>query len=540
MSPVASLIVLIINLLALILSFSALMLAAWQNPGTPFGRALSLFLAGLVLFNLAECGLQVTLLFSEIVPFVHTLMLSLVIFAFGYCTLTAFTLLATAAGLMKEAWQVINRAGVVALILLFWPLMNGELFSATSGGAELIIYQPAGIVAAVTSSIYCVLTLAIGWRYRRRIEPRALLISISVFLLSEMLTLIVPLFRTIALPTLVTAVVSATIGYSLVKLRLFNPLSMHTAQLAAVRDLMQAVTQRQELPQMLNTVAIQARTLLNTGVAVITLIEDDQLLHVVAQDGNIAPHLGKTLYVGEGLAGRAFQTRQPMNVANYRAWDGRSAAFSNLPLYASLSVPIVDRDDALGVLTVHESEAGRIFGERERAVLEMLVVQASVGIVQVRLSQDLARWKAQAAAAQSVRSMPRRTALLDPDTVRYSAVTPAGAAGSLLATLLQKTSVPGYALMLDLAPNLPPLPIPAVAAQKILTGAVEQLLDDGAVGGTLRFTARGDGAALLIVIERLGASGLPITATRAAGQPDLSDTRIHIRLEQTTDAAQSD
>jgi GAF domain-containing protein len=102
---------------------------------------------------------------------------------------------------------------------------------------------------------------------------------------------------------------------------------------------------------------------------------------------------GRQLPIGEGLAGRVFQTQQPISLANYHQWDGRSPVFDDPPLYAGLSVPLVTGEDTLGVLSVFELKAGRIFTERDRELLEALAIQAAVCL---RLAQLTALESAQA------------------------------------------------------------------------------------------------------------------------------------------------
>jgi GAF domain-containing protein len=109
---------------------------------------------------------------------------------------------------------------------------------------------------------------------------------------------------------------------------------------------------------------------------------DDHTLQVTFQSdgmpGNVPTLTGRLLPIGEGLAGRVFQTQQPMSIANYHEWDGRSPLFDDPPLYAGMSVPLVAGEVALGVLSVFELKTGRVFTEQDREVLEALATQAAV------------------------------------------------------------------------------------------------------------------------------------------------------------------
>ncbi len=495
MSPIASFFLLSINLLTFGLSFSVLMLAVWQNPGTPLGRALNTFLASLVLLNLTVIGVLVTQLLGNGgngVSTANVVFSNLSLFAFSLSTLTAFALIVTAAGLMKQAFQVISRAGMVALLLLQWPLWNGNLFTvAPTTQNALQTYNDAGLVAAAFEVVYIVMGLTLAVRYRRRIGQPALLISTGIAFSAQFLALLFPFLRAISFPSLVASLVAGILGYSLVRLQLFNPLMMRTAQLAAVRDLSQAVTHHQELDRVLDTVAQQARVLLNTGAVVISLTDGvkDNGLVIAAQSGNITSVIGRRLAPGEGLAGRVLQTQQTMSLANYRAWDGRSPVFADLPLYASMSVPLIDDEETLGVLTIHELEPGRIYTERDRAVVEMLVSQATLGIIHARLHHEVDHWRQQTY----------------PPEANYQVVpdrrTPGGAFGDLVARLIDSEPATRFPLVINIPPGLPGLPLPVSSVQKMITEALDQVAERATGTDTLTVMFYADYDNLLVEVR---------------------------------------
>jgi hypothetical protein len=93
--------------------------------------------------------------------------------------------------------------------------------------------------------------------------------------------------------------------------------------------------------------------------------------------------------VGEGLAGRVMQTLSSMRIDNYQQWDGRSPTFDEMPLYASISVPLIYHGRLVGVVNAHETTPGRVFTNRDQTVLEVLAPQAAVTLVAARLEHDL-------------------------------------------------------------------------------------------------------------------------------------------------------
>ena len=83
MSSLTSFILLTFNLLTFVLTFSVLMLAVWQSPGSPIGRALNTFLSSLVLLNIAVIGMLVSELSPEIAPMIRVFMSHLALLAFA-------------------------------------------------------------------------------------------------------------------------------------------------------------------------------------------------------------------------------------------------------------------------------------------------------------------------------------------------------------------------------------------------------------------------------------------------------------------------
>ncbi|MCC7448906.1 MAG: GAF domain-containing protein [Anaerolineae bacterium] len=386
MNPVVLLVLFTANLLTLALTLSVLLLALWQHPGEAVGRTLIQFLAIVGFYNLSVMLLMAGTILAY-PPVVEFVTVNLSITGFLLSVVGAFSLVITLAGKMKQAFQVIARSGVVVALVLQWPLWNGGFFSRDVPYHLMADYTPAGLVGMAAAVIYIGMTLGAAWVYRRRIDQPLILGSIALLLIGQLLTLVNPTLREIGLPSLISAVVSAALGYSLVRMQLFTPLMMQTAQLTAIRDISRALMRTTDLPQLLNTISQQARRVLNADLAVILTLAKDGLLVISAQDGSTTNIVGRTLSVGDGLSGRVFEMQQPIRLENYHLWEGRSPAFLDIPLHASLGVPLISGNDVVGVLAVHHLESGRLFSDRDQAVLELIAPQAAIAIANARLRQ---------------------------------------------------------------------------------------------------------------------------------------------------------
>jgi putative methionine-R-sulfoxide reductase with GAF domain len=388
MSPLLLFVLFTANLLTLAVTLSALMLAFWQHPGDKMGRAVVQFLGALsfytlwVLFTLAGLILHYPVMLETIVT-------NFALSGFAWCILSAFSLVITAAGMMKQAPLVLARAGVVIFILFQWPLWNGQFFS--TGPLPTGTYSLTGIVGALTMLCYIGLTFLAAWFYRKRIGQPAILLAIVLFLAGQTLSLLQPSLREIGFSSLISVVSSIILGYRLARMQLYNPLIIQKVQLAALRDVSQVLIRSQDLQQVLTTVVQQARLLLDSDLALISISGEGSLLKIEAQDGGPINLVGRQLPAGDDLSGRVFTMRQSMRVKSYRNWEGKSGIFSDISLYASLSVPLLYNDSVVGVLSVSELTADRLFTDRDQATLEMLAPQAAVAIENARLRQRLGK-----------------------------------------------------------------------------------------------------------------------------------------------------
>ncbi len=386
MSPLLLFVLFTANLLTLAITLSALMLALWQHPGDRMGQAVVQFLGALGFYTLAVLFMLAGLILKY-PPMLVTIAENLGVAGFALCVLSAFSLVVTSAGMMKQALLVVARAGVVIFILFQWPLWTGRFFNADSVMMEE--YASSGVVAAVTLLTYIVMTLVAVWVYRKQIGQPAILFAIVLFLVGQTASLLNPTLREIGVASLVSVVSSAILGYRLARMELFNPLVIQKAQLSALRDISQTLIRSQDLQQVLDTVTQQARRLLNTDLAMILIEDENSVLKVGAQDGGPATLIGRSLPVGDDLSGRVFALQRSMRLKSYRTWEGKSSIFADISLHASLSVPLLYNDSVVGVLSVSELDADRVFTDRDQATLEMLAPQAAVAIVNAHLRQRI-------------------------------------------------------------------------------------------------------------------------------------------------------
>jgi len=90
--------------------------------------------------------------------------------------------------------------------------------------------------------------------------------------------------------------------------------------------------------------------------------------------------LGYRLKVGEGLAGRAAQSRKPVIVEDYQNWAGRSRYPVFDDLQSALSVPIFSRDKILGAIGMSAFGRPKRFAAEEVEILSRFADLAAIAL----------------------------------------------------------------------------------------------------------------------------------------------------------------
>ena len=106
--------------------------------------------------------------------------------------------------------------------------------------------------------------------------------------------------------------------------------------------------------------------------------------------GFVEVYSGVILKPGEGLAGRVIQSGEPMIVADYLSWEGRSAVFkSHPPFITVLAVPMRWQEQPVGVLTIDADRRQRTFNQDDIRLGAIFANLAAVAIENARLYKVL-------------------------------------------------------------------------------------------------------------------------------------------------------
>jgi signal transduction histidine kinase len=287
-----------------------------------------------------------------------------------------------------------------SLLLVF----GYRLILIATGASHLL--DGASGAAPSFSGVYYLLfgggTLVLIWRYHRKIRSRSLRAGLVLFVLGQGLGFLNPALQVVALSLSVCSVAALIIGFAILHDEIIRPLAERNSQVEAIRRVNLAITRQAALGSLLDQIARQAAGLLGADGAGVYLNTGGALQ--IANVYNLpSAYLGARSQFGEGLAGKAAQTRLSVLLDDYRR-DWHST--DDLPLAKQtfgsvICSPLLHGDDSIGALIVVSGRQGRLFGREDAYLLELLGAQAVVAIVHSRLLEEQ---QALTGAVESARS----------------------------------------------------------------------------------------------------------------------------------------
>lgn len=134
-----------------------------------------------------------------------------------------------------------------------------------------------------------------------------------------------------------------------------------------------------DLPVVLETILGGATELLGAGSGSIMLREGDELVCTAVQ-GNEAARASR-IRIGEGIAGRVAADLEPLLI------EGRLGDVREKPVDSAVSVPLIHRQELLGVLNVNAG-LERSFTEYDLRAMSLFAEQAASAIANARLYES--------------------------------------------------------------------------------------------------------------------------------------------------------
>ncbi|MDP9341886.1 MAG: GAF domain-containing protein [Actinomycetota bacterium] len=164
-------------------------------------------------------------------------------------------------------------------------------------------------------------------------------------------------------------------------------LSNRLKEISALMTAGRAINSVLELRDVLDIILSSALDLLEGHDGSIMLLEEPDQLVAVCVRGNDGAQDARQA-VGEGIAGLVAETREPLLISG----NADPAQFPNLvprtiPVHSAMCVPLINRDEVLGVLNLNAAR-DRDFSEYDLRALTLFAEHAAVSIANARLYEQ--------------------------------------------------------------------------------------------------------------------------------------------------------
>jgi GAF domain-containing protein len=196
--------------------------------------------------------------------------------------------------------------------------------------------------------------------------------------------------------------------------QLFGETKRRLEEMTALYQTSLDITTQLAMPELLKSIVERAVTLLWAEAGGIFLYDQErEELRWVVGYGYAEEYVGITLRPGEGMAGRVFQTGEPLIVEDYRTWEGRAQLYEADHLFtAVLEVPLKWQKQILGVLTITDVRE-RTFDQDDVWLATLFASQAAIAIENARLYEKVTERMREATVLHRVSNALMRTLNLE-------------------------------------------------------------------------------------------------------------------------------
>ncbi len=184
-------------------------------------------------------------------------------------------------------------------------------------------------------------------------------------------------------------------------------LAVQNVELEALHDTTLGVMDRLDLDELLTTLLERAGQLTGTAHGYIYLETDDGTeIENRVSVGLLSEDRGRRIARGDGVAGRVWDTGEPLVVDDYDGWQGRSTTFPTGQIRALAGVPLRSGGRVVGVLGIaREASADRAFDDAEVELLQRFAQLGSIALDNATLYTSAQDAKAEADAANEAKSV---------------------------------------------------------------------------------------------------------------------------------------
>ncbi|MBI5930844.1 MAG: GAF domain-containing protein [Chloroflexi bacterium] len=371
---------LITNGLMLTLALAALFLILWQNARREINIYFSLFMIAMLVWSAGSLLSRATALVA-VDEDLTVLGLNLIEIGFGGACIALFLLVAALTEIRSFFTWSLAIGSVAMLVLNKTTLSLFDISFQYEISVTGLLNYSFPLVDTLVYLVVVTATLISVWQNLPKIKETSMILGLLVFCLGQLVVLISPRLRALGSAEHTATIAALTISYAIVRSQVMEPLIGRAKELEAVQKIGLAITSSLNPREALQTIAAQAAGLLKIDGSLIFLRRDNELI-LEAVYNIPEKFLGTRLTLQEGVAGKVARERQGFMLHDYRReWHGVPDIPIALKTFGSvLSVPLMFRDDVVGVLITIEGVEGRLFTNDDLHLLQLLGPQAAVAI----------------------------------------------------------------------------------------------------------------------------------------------------------------
>lgn len=148
--------------------------------------------------------------------------------------------------------------------------------------------------------------------------------------------------------------------------------------------------EKRDLNDLLSAILTRVTKIFKTDTGFLYLLDENEgNLVLKFGQGLFAKRIGYRLERGSGLAGKVWQTGEPIVVEDYAKWEGRvpDPYWDRLDLIAGFPIKIQNR--TVGVIGVHQTSSGRAVSQHDLDSIKRFSDLASLGLNNATLYEHL-------------------------------------------------------------------------------------------------------------------------------------------------------
>jgi signal transduction protein with GAF and PtsI domain len=187
------------------------------------------------------------------------------------------------------------------------------------------------------------------------------------------------------------SLIARQIGGSIEHARVYEQARQKALQFDAINKVSQSITSENYLDEILNLIVVVTANMMNSKICSILLLDKkgNDLVMKATQSLSVEYVKKPSLKANEGIIGDVFMAKKPVSVDDVR--HDQRYRFKEMAeregLTSMLAVPMIVKDQAIGVVTVYTKDV-HIFTDEEIGILQIIANQAAVAVENTKLVDE--------------------------------------------------------------------------------------------------------------------------------------------------------